>query len=204
MIRVVKFDLLLKCIACTTVILSILSYYLVQNIWFPNYSIFKVITISFIISTTLIFILLNPFFFRKIWAFIAFFNKSLFPDLNGTWQGEIHPENSNVIKVRSVIRQSLLVTQIDMHGETMKSITLETTPTVEQGQNKLYYVYRCTPRNPSRPTYNGSTLFDIRVVEENSKKILELSGHYYTDRKTIGRVALKQVFKDFNKDVSYY
>jgi hypothetical protein len=204
MFRVVKFDLLLKYTVLATVGISILLYSLFQNWWFPNWPLPKVSTISSTVSAVLMFILLTPYFSRKIWALIGVFNKALFPDLNGTWQGKITLENEDEIGVRCVIRQSLLAMQIDMHGETMKSITLETTPTVEQGQNKLYYVYRCSPKDPARPSYNGSTLFDIRVLEDNNKKTLELSGHYYTDRKTIGRIKLRQVCSDSNKDVSYY
>ena len=37
-------------------------------------------------------------------------------------------EDGDTLQVRAVIRQSLLITQIDMHGETTKSLTLETTP----------------------------------------------------------------------------
>lgn len=47
--------------------------------------------------------------------------------------GEITLENGEVISAKAVIRQTLLATQIDMHGKTTKSITLETTPTIEQG-----------------------------------------------------------------------
>jgi hypothetical protein len=204
MFRVVKYDLLLKYTALSTVAISIGIYSLIQNLLLPEWSLFKIITISSIVSTLLIFILLTPYFSRKIWAVIGVFDKSQFPDLNGTWQGRITLENGDQIAVCSVIRQSLLVTQIDMHGESMKSITLETTPTIEQGQKKLYYVYSCTPKDPARPSYHGSTLFDIRVVDEEKNKKIELSGRYYTDRKTIGRITLRQVCHNSNKDVSFY
>lgn len=204
MFRVVKFNRLVKYIVLITVGISIFIYVLIQYLWKPDYSPFEVITISSGVATVLIFLLLTPRFSRKIWAIIGRFHKTLFPDLNGSWEGEICTENGTVLEVRSVIRQSLLATQIDMHGETFKSITLETTPVIEQGQNKLYYIYRCTPKDPARPPYNGSTLFDIRVVNGNLRRKLELSGHYYTDRKTIGRISLRQVSRDSSRDVSYY
>ena len=179
-------------------------YALVQIYWLPEISLFKVITISSIVSTLLILLLLTSFISRKIWALLACFDKSIFPDLNGTWEGEITLEGGKEISAKAVIRQSLLATQIDMHGETTKSITLETTPTIEQGQKKLYYVYRSTPKTPGWPAYNGSTLFDIRTIGSGKGKKYELSGHYYTDRKTIGRIRLTQVCKDSNNDVSFY
>lgn len=202
--RIVRFDFLLKYIALTTVVISMGIYTLVQTYWLPSISLFKVITISSIVSTLLVLLLLTTFVSRKLWAVLAWFDKSIFPDLNGTWEGVITLEDGKEISARAVIRQSLLATQIDMHGETTKSITLETTPTVEQGQKKLYYVYRSTPKTPGWPAYNGSTLFDIRTIDSKKGKIYELSGHYYTDRKTIGRIRLTQVCKDSNKDVSFY
>jgi hypothetical protein len=179
-------------------------YALIQTYWLPNISLFKVVTISSIVTTILILLLLTSFVSRKIWALLTWFDKSVFPDLNGTWEGDITLEGGKKIAARAVIRQSLLATQIDMHGETTKSITLETTPTIEQGQKKLYYVYRSTPKTPGWPAYNGSTLFDIRTLGFGKEKKHELSGHYYTDRKTIGRIRLTQVCKDSNNDVSFY
>lgn len=202
--RIVRFDLLLRYIALATVVISMGIYAFLQTFWLPSISLFKVITISSIVSALLALLLLTSFVSRKLWAVLSWFDKSMFPDLNGTWEGEITLEDGKAISAKAVIRQSLLATQIDMHGETTKSITLETTPTIEQGQKKLYYVYRSTPKTPGWPSYNGSTLFDIRTIGSGKGKKYELSGHYYTERKTIGRVRLTQVCKDSNKDVSFY
>lgn len=204
MYRVIKFDLLLKYVAILTVVISILLYTFVQNYMFHDYSLFKIITISTIVSTIIILLILSPYISRKIWAFLRLFNKSLFPDLNGTWKGVITTETNEEIEVRSVIRQTLLMTQIDVHGETMKSVTLETTPAMEQGQQRLYYIYRATPKDPLRSTYNGSTLFNIRVIKEKDCERIELTGHYYTDRKTVGRITLSQICSDPNRDVAFY
>ena len=204
MFRIIKFDLLLRYIALSTVVLSVVIYSLVQHYLNTDYSLFKVITISSVVSAILIIVLLTPFFSRKIWALIAWFNKSLYPDLNGTWVGEVTLEDGTMLQVKAVIRQALLATEIDIHGETTKSITLETTPTIEQGQKKLYYVYRSTPKTPGWPSYNGSTLFDIRYIGNDQDITLELSGNYYTDRKTIGRIRLSQIGNDSNRDVSFY
>lgn len=204
MFRVIRFDILLRYTAIATVMLSMSIYALVQTYWLPGISLFKVISFSSFVSTVLVFILLSPLLSRKIWFLVRCFNNTIFPDLNGTWAGEITLENGHLLPVRAVIRQSLLMTQIDMHGETTKSVTLETTPTIESGQQKLYYVYRSSPKTPGWPSYNGSTLFDIRRVADEKGERLELSGHYYTDRKTIGRVRLSHQTKNSNEDVSYY
>lgn len=204
MFRVVRFDLLLKYVALTTVAVSMGIYSLIQAYWLPEFSLLKVVTISSFVSTAMVMTLLTTLVSRKIWAALAWFDESIFPDLNGTWEGEIILEDGTELAARAVIRQSLLATQIDMHGETTKSITLETTPTVEQGQKKLYYVYRSTPKTPGWSSYNGSTLFDIRSIVGEKGKRYELSGSYFTDRKTIGRIRLAKVCCNANKDVSFY
>jgi hypothetical protein len=202
--RVVRFDLLIRYVAILTILISISVYALIQEYWLPSFSLFKVITISSVVSTIIIFSLLSPYISRKLWALKCWFDKTSFPDLNGSWEGFVILENGEELPVRAVIRQSLLSTEIDMHGVTTKSITLETTPTMEKGQRKLYYVYRSTPKNPSWPSYNGSTLFDIRFVNSNNSEKLELSGNYYTDRKSVGRITIKQQDTDSNADVSFY
>lgn len=202
--RVINISLLLKYTAYLTVVLSMGVYYLVTWLWLPKLALYQIVSISSLISATLIFILSTNFFSRKIWWLCACFKKDLFPDLNGTWQGKIFTEENEEIEVRAVIRHSLLLTQIDMHGETMKSLTLETTPIIEAGQKKLYYLYRSTPKNPSWHPYNGCTLFDLREIEIESKKVVEMTGSYYTDRKSVGRISIQQISSDPNNDVSFY
>jgi hypothetical protein len=204
MFRIIRFDILLRYTAIATVIISMSVYWLVQKYWLPGISLLKIVSFSSIVSTILVFALLSPLLSRKLWSLLRYFNKSFFPDLNGTWSGEITLEDGKILQARAVIRQSLLMTEIDMHGETTKSITLETTPTVEGGQKKLYYVYRSIPKTPGWSSYNGSTLFDIRCIYSGKREQLELSGNYYTDRKTIGRIRLSQVSMDSYKDVSFY
>lgn len=90
--------------------------------------------------------------------------------------------------------------KIEMHGAAVKSVTLEATPTKELDINKLYYVYKSTPKNPAWSDYIGSTIFD---VIENSDA-LYLSGRYYTDRKSIGRIFIKRISLNTKSDISYY
>tara|TARA_B100000749_G_scaffold119878_1_gene91774 strand:+ start:650 stop:1264 length:615 start_codon:yes stop_codon:yes gene_type:complete len=203
-VRIIRFDSLLKNVAYATVALSIGIYAFVQATWLPDYPLFKVVTISTIVSTFLVTLLVHTSFSRRLWALIGRINESVYPDLNGTWQGEITLENGKTIDIRAVIRQSLLSTEIDIHGETMKSVTLETTPSMEAGQKKLYYVYRADPKNPAWPSYSGSTIFDVRRAHGKDVYHLELSGRYFTDRKTVGRIVLRQLGTDNNHDVSFY
>lgn len=200
MFRVIKFDLLLRAVVLISIFIAVVMYSLAQNITGIDISIFKLTTISTVSSALVMFILLSPFISRKIWCVARTFKKNLYPDLNGVWVGQVTTEEQKTFEVRAVIRQALLATEIDLHGETVKSVTLETTPARELNKNKLYYVYRSTPKNPSWGDYVGSTIFD--VVEDGSAIVL--SGKYYTDRKSVGRISLKRVSNNINSDVSYY
>lgn len=200
MFRIVRFDFLLRSVVMLSILIAVASYVLIKEFAATDISIFKLTTISVAASSVIMFILLSPFISRKIWYVARVFKKDLYPDLNGVWVGQITTEDNKNFEVRAIIRQALLITEIDMHGETVKSVTLETTPTIELNQKKLYYVYRSTPKNPSWADYVGSTIFD--VIEDGSA--LTLSGKYYTDRKSVGRVSIKRVSKDINADVSYY
>nr|WP_054086865.1 hypothetical protein [Pseudomonas syringae group genomosp. 3] len=200
MFRVVRFDLLLKSVVVISIFIAVAIYMLVQNVTGVNISLLKVTTISTFASGVIMFTLLSPFMSRKIWYIARFFKKNLYPDLNGVWVGQVTTEEEVAFEVRAIIRQALLVTEIDLHGETVKSVTLETTPTMELNKHKLYYVYRSTPKNPSWGDYVGSTIFD--VIEDGSA--LVLSGKYYTDRKSVGRISLKRVSTNIDSDVSYY
>jgi hypothetical protein len=164
----------------------------------------KVVSITPWVALFVIFAITTNFTARRIWQLLKRVNSSLFPDLNGTWEGEIVTESDLIIPVRALIRQTLLETQINIHTETSKSLTLETTPAIESGQPKLYYIYRSFPKNPNWSTYTGSTIFDVRTDNGQSPGVLELSGYYFTDRKTNGRIRLQQVSNDIEQDVSFY
>jgi len=203
--RVIRVDFVLRFVAIATVAISMGIYFLVQRFLFPDLGLFRVVLISSIVSAILVFLLLMPSVSRRVWAIASQFDSSIFPDLNGTWEGLIYPEpGREEIPVRAVIRQSLLTTQIDLHGESIKSTTLETTPLKDQGQNKMHYVYRAVPKHPQWSSYEGSTMFDVRTAGSGKKRTSKLSGRYYTDRKTIGRISLTQTSSDPSVDVSYY
>ncbi|MGV1721027.1 hypothetical protein ACT4MC_20880 [Vibrio furnissii] len=199
MFRIVNLGLVLKVVVFISILFTIGLYSLIKEYLFPEWGMLKLLGISSFASMSVLYILLIPACARKIWGLILKV-KNIYPDLNGVWVGYVITKEGIEINVRAVIRQNLLLTELDMHGETVKSITLESTPTIEQGQKKLYYVYRSTPKDPTRPPYDGSTLLD--VIE--NEKALKLSGKYYTDRETVGRIVLKQVSHDPNSDVSYY
>lgn len=204
MFRVINFKSLLRYVAIITTIVSIGAYEYLQSYWINDLSIVKILSIAPWVALLIIIALTTSFTARPIWKLFKKFNPSLYPDLNGTWEGEITTETKLVIAVRVLIKQTLLETQINIHTETSKSLTLETTPTIEGGEPKLYYMYRSIPKDPNWSSYIGSTIFDIRKVDNDPQSALELSGHYFTDRKSTGRIRFKQISSDVDQDVSFY
>lgn len=204
MFRVINFKSLLRYVAIITTIVSIGIYELVQNYWLNDLKIVKILSIAPWIALLITIVLTTSITARPLWNILKKVKPSLYPDLNGTWEGEITTELNKVIPVRVLIKQTLLETQVNIHTQTSKSLTLETTPTVEGGEPKLYYIYRSLPKDPNWNSYTGSTIFDIRRVHTNDTWILELSGYYFTDRKTTGRIRFRQVGSCVEKDVSFY
>lgn len=204
MFRIIDFKSLLRYVAIITTILSIGAYELVQSYWLNDLTIVKVLSIAPWIAFLLIIVITTSITARPLWKLLKKVRPSLYPDLNGTWEGEIITENDLEIPVRVLIKQTLLETQINIHTQTSKSLTLETTPTIESGEPKLYYIYRSLPKDPNWSSYTGSTIFDIRKVNSEGVSVLELSGYYYTDRKTTGRIRFRQTGSCVEQDVSFY
>lgn len=204
MFRIIRFESLFRWIALATTGISLLIYIVLQAWLGTEFSISLILKIAGWASFALILCLTTDFPARLIWGVLRMFNKRLFPDLNGTWEGEIIVSDSLKIPARAIIRHSLLKVQIDIHTETSKSVTIETTPTVEFNQHKVYYVYRAIPKNPEWSEYKGTTTFDIRSIRFGSYDALEMTGEYFTSRMTVGRVRFRQVSSDSSCDVSYY
>lgn len=204
MFQVVNFTLLLRAVAITTTFISIILYSMIE-IYAPDLArTVRLVSLAPAVALFVTLVITSKFTSRKIWRLLRCFNPDLYPDLNGSWEGEITTEEGQTIAARAIIRQALLNTQIDMHTESAKSVTLEATPAIEGGQHKLYYSYRAKPRVPGHGAYTGSTIFDVRRVQENDSEILELSGYYYTERKTLGRTRLRQQRHETADDVSFY
>jgi hypothetical protein len=205
MFRVINFILLIRLVAVGTTVLTLLVYALIDHCLPQVRTMVSPYTLASISAVVLTFLLTSKWISRRIWKIARFFNGSLYPDLNGVWEGEIvFDGGKGKLQARAVIRQFLLNTEIDMHTETAKSSTLEATPVINSGQFKLYYTYSAKPKEPGYGTYTGSANFDIRLLEDGKKKQFELSGYYYTDRATRGRTWLRQISNDTKADVSFY
>jgi hypothetical protein len=204
MFRIINFTTLIRSVAIATTILTLLIYAAVER-WLPQIApSIRVFSIGPWVALILTLAITSRLTSRTIWAGARLFSGSLYPDLNGVWVGEIQPKTGSPIEAAAVIRQALMSTEIDLHTPTTKSLTLEATPAMSAGQYKLYYTYQAKPKQIGWSAYAGSTIFDVRTVDANGKATLELSGFYYTERETQGRITLRQVGTDPNKDVSYF
>lgn len=203
MLRVIDFKQLLRYFALITTGTSIALYSIVEKYFPQEMPLVRVLTIATWVSVFLIFALTMNYSGRLAWSTLRKFNKSLYPDLNGTWEGSIELGDGAHVPAKARIMQGLFVTQIDMHTKTSQSTTLEATPSLESGQFRLYYVFRSTPKNPEWHTYIGSTIFSVRNASVDDPP-LELSGHYYTDRKTRGRVHLAKINEKTDIEISFY
>ena len=204
MFRVISFTYLLRYVAIVTTALSIFAYWGAERVLQSELPIVRLLSVAPWVVLIVILVITTNSTSRAIWRLLKKFNSSLYPDLNGTWEGEIVLEGGQKIPARAAIRQNLIEVQIDLHTETSKSLTLETTPVIEAGQFKLYYTFRSTPSNVKWQSYTGSTILDVRNAGLKAPQDLELSGYYYTDRKTCGRINLRQITNKTDVEVSYY
>jgi len=132
------------------------------------------------------------FGWEYIWKFIPPLNKWLFPNINGTWDVEIHwnltKEDKKIkkgIKKGEVfIKQNLLSLSMELITDESESETLAVQPkkNAESGRLQLYYIYRNTPQNNGElKTHIGTAILKL---SHKSNSLLE--GNYFTDRNTKG------------------
>ncbi len=125
---------------------------------------------------------------RWVWRLIPAFSDTVFPDLNGIWEGSIIFEDQR-LAAKARIRQNWWRIAIDLHSETSKSHTLVAYPIKEAENPKLYYIYHNEPQDPNFPEYKGTSI----LVPRMNSKPMRLSGHYFTVRGTVGRIELSQI-----------
>lgn len=132
-----------------------------------------------------------------------------FPDLNGTWTGNIHSDWVNQetkekvppIPVMLTINQNFSHISCLMHTSEMKSYSIAEgfTVTPEKQIKQLSYIYTSKPRvsvsQRSLP-HDGSIIFDI--IESPKRKLI---GKYWTDRKTTGEIILEFYKQDILEEL---
>lgn len=121
-----------------------------------------------------------------------------FPNLNGTWIGQIesdwkNPETGQTtppIPVMLTVKQSLLHISCVMHTAEMKSYSFSEGLHIDSEKQikQMAYIYTSKPRitiNQRSLPHDGAIVFDI--IESPMKK---LCGRYWTERKTTGEITV--------------
>ena len=122
-----------------------------------------------------------------------------FPDLNGTWVGDIHSDWENPetgkrvapIPTMLTIKQSMFNISCVMHTGEMKSYSYSEDFQIDGDRQlkQLAYLYTSNPRIVLRDRsgiHDGAMVFDV-----STKDKFKMSGRYWTERKTTGEVNLR-------------
>jgi hypothetical protein len=139
---------------------------------------------------------------RRLWKRFPLIGRKLFPDLTGTWTGELASTWKNPatgqgvasIPVTIWIRQGLFSTSIKLRtGESTSYSTrclLEADQ--EAGRFRFWYSYDNNPRAQHRhrsARHEGVAWLELDIDTDPER----LVGCYYTDRKTSGDIDVRRV-----------
>ncbi len=143
-------------------------------------------------------------FTKYIWKWKRLYNWLVpFPDLNGTWKGEIksnYIDKNTQAKIGEIsatltIQQSFVYTHCLLKTATMESSSFVSQFDInkEKQQLKLVYSYGGEANlllKDKNPTHFGTTMLNIEANGE------VLRGSYWTDRKTTGELTFRKLQDD--------
>ncbi len=139
---------------------------------------------------------------RRVWKQFPLIGRKLFPDLTGTWEGELVSTWTNSardqaalpIPVTIWIRQGIFSTSIKLR--TGESISYSTRCLLEAdheaGRFRFWYSYDNNPRAQYRhrsARHEGVAWLELDIDTDPER----LVGCYYTDRKTSGDITTRRV-----------
>lgn len=169
--------------------------------WFASGQIFKFMFIVQSISLSVFIIsLFSAVFCAKLWKW-SLFKKwlVLIPDMNGVWEGSIETtwvdphtkRNDPPIFADLTIKQSLFSISCVMKTSEMRSSSINAGFLINSDNQEfqLIYTYLSVPKqniqSQSRIHY-GTIIFDL----DKNYDVTELSGNYWTGRKTVGSISM--------------
>lgn len=179
---------------------SFFVFYLLYRIQeSPDFNLKTIIKILPIVVT--IDLALYGLFVRFLWKLCIFKHWLVpFPNLNGTWKGEIHStwkdpetgERPQPIPAILTIKQSFLTVSCVMRTAEMTSRSLVSNFVLDKQNQleRLIYTYDSNPIETVKersPQHCGTMKFDIAREPENNM----LAGGYWTGRKTTGTVEMR-------------
>ena len=187
-----------KVISAIAVLYAAVACLILWCLYDPSVSLWGALAVATGGSTVLslgMFVLLK-IYWQRLWDRFPRLNSLLFPNLNGTWEMEIHWSNNGeegVAQATAVITQDFLKIAMDVDSKDSESQTLMAKPKKdpESGRPTLYYVYLTTPKENSKTSdktpYKGAAILQIGIANIN-----HLSGNYFTSRRTAGRYELSR------------
>lgn len=135
---------------------------------------------------------------RPLWRRFPALGTTIFPDLNGEWDGVlkstwVNPstgETPGPIPIKVWIRQGLFTTTVKLSTKESTSFStrclLEADP--DAGRFRIWYSYDNEPKAEVR--YRSSNHEGVAWLECDALRANELVGFYYTARKTSGDITL--------------
>ncbi|MFZ4604108.1 MAG: hypothetical protein ACOYM8_16815 [Caulobacterales bacterium] len=128
-----------------------------------------------------------------VWRYIPLLNAKVFPDLNGTWEGKVYPtaHDERVVSVR--IRQTLFDVFVSMKSAEAESKSVRASFEIDRSAHKarIWYAYEARPNPellPANPRHDGMACLEVDL----DGPYTELSGRYFTERGTLGKIALSR------------
>jgi hypothetical protein len=139
---------------------------------------------------------------RTFWNWFPIIGRKLFPDLTGTWAGELVSTWKNPatgqrvapIPVTIWIRQGLFSTSIKLRsgGSTSYSTRCLLKADREAGRFRFWYSYDNNPRAQYRhrsARHEGVAWLELDIDTDPER----LVGYYYTDRRTSGDIDVRRL-----------
>jgi hypothetical protein len=138
---------------------------------------------------------------RRVWKQFPLIARKLFPDLTGTWAGELVSTWSNSttgqpasIPVTIWIRQGIFSTSIKLRSGESTSYSTRCLLEADQeaGRFRFWYSYDNNPRAQYRhrsARHEGVAWLELDIDTDPER----LVGCYYTDRKTSGDIDVRRV-----------
>lgn len=154
------------------------------------------------LAVLVISVVLTPlanFLWRPVWRRFPAIERATFPDLNGTWEGEIvttwtgpgSGTSPSPIPTTVRIKQSLFSTSV--HLRTGESHSYSTWCHLEAdrkaGVYRVRYFYDNRPKaevNSGSRRHEGAAWLELNIDEDRNR----LVGQYFTDRRTTGDMSL--------------
>jgi hypothetical protein len=141
---------------------------------------------------------------RPLWRLVPLLGRVVFPDLNGRWHGELFSTWSSPdtqvtpspIKTTIWIRQGLFNTSVRLQTDESESFSTRAflEPARDSACFRIWYTYDNEPA--ARYRHFSAPHEGVSFLQFDAGQPTQLTGRYYTSRKTTGDITLTRVNSD--------